>query len=161
MAFEDNELSTVEKQTILLSNLYPVIPENTLGAVEMAVKFLDGGLNGQDKEVHEEQARLFSWVKDANFIFSAFRQTHGIDLEKEKDLHWWKFIALFMDLGSETFFCSLTGLRKRIGSGKATEDDYRAARELGDIFELEQEDLRTPEQIEMDEIFDRAVEGRA
>ncbi len=66
-----------------------------------------------------------------------------------------------MDLGSETFFCSLTGLRKRIGSGKATEDDYRAARELGDIFELEQEDLRTPEQIEMDEIFDRAVEGRA
>ncbi len=54
MAFEDNELSTVEKQTILLSYFYPVIPK-TPGAVEMAYKVLDGGLNGQDKEVHEEQ----------------------------------------------------------------------------------------------------------
>ena len=163
MAFEDEELTGFEKQMILLQVMYPVKPDDTEKAIEMAVKFLDGNADGDgekaDETPDENPVRLFSWAKDANFIFAAFRQTHGIDLDKEKDLHWWKFIALFMDLGSETFFCNLTALRKRIFSGKASEEDYRAARELGHIFELGPHDTRTPEQIEMDEIFDRALEG--
>ena len=172
MAFEDEELTGFEKQMILLQVMYPVRPDDTEKAMEMAIKFLDGGLDDKTEEegleqerlrqegYRQEEQRLFSWVKDANFIFAAFKQTHGIDLDKEKDMHWWKFIALFMDLGSETFFCNLTALRKRIFSGKASEEDYRAARELGHIFELGPHDTRTPEQIEMDEIFDRALEGR-
>jgi len=159
MAFEDNELSNYEKQVILLGNMYPVIPENTEKAVEMAVKFLDGG-KGNEEHGEGTSERFFSFQKDANYIFSAFKQTHGIDLEKENDLHWFKFMALFMDLGGDTFFCTLAGLRKRIKSGKGTEEDYKMARELGEIFELDEADTRTPEEIEMDEIFDRALEGR-
>ena len=160
MAFEDEELTGFEKQMILLQVMYPVRPDDTEKAMEMAVKFLDGGIESGLEQSDEKPVRLFSWAKDANFIFAAFKQTHGIDLDKEMDMHWWKFVALFMDLGSETFFQTLTGLRKRIFSGKASDDDYRAARELGHIFDVGQSDTRTPEQIEMDEIFDQALEGR-
>lgn len=167
MAFEDDQLSNFEKQSILLGNMYPVLPENIEKAIEMAIKFLDGGKNAETEESEEKRRqegqavneRLFSFSKDANYIFAAFKQTHNIDLEKETDLHWWKFIALYMDLGSDTVFNNLTSLRKRVFSGKATDDEYKVARELGDIFELDQSDPRTPEQIEMDEIFDRALEG--
>lgn len=135
--------------------LYPVIPENVQIAYEKGIKFLDGGNDGKEKE--EVQVRLYSFEKDANFIYSAFKQTHSIDLENV-ELHWWKFLALFMDLGSDTVFCNLTGLRKRVSSGKATDDEVRAAQELGDIFTIES-DERTPEMIEADEIFDWALEG--
>ncbi len=160
LAFEDVELSGYEKRLVLLGNMYPIVPDDTEKAVEMAVKFLDGGKGNEENSGGGIPERLFSFQKDANFIFSAFKQTHGIDLEKENDLHWWKFIAMFMDLGGDTFFCNLTALRKRIKSGKGSEDDYRMARELGDIYELDEDDTRTPEEIEMDEIFDRAMEGR-
>ena len=160
MAFEDEELTGLEKQMILLQVMYPVKPDNTEKAMEMAVKFLDGAVEGDGENPDEKPERVFSWAKDANYIFAAFKQTHGIDLDKEKDMHWWKFIALFMDLGSETFFCNLTALRKRIFSGKGSKEDYDYARELGHIFEIGQSDTRTPEQIEMDEIFDQALEGR-
>ena len=159
MAFEDDEITNFEKQMILLQVMYPVRPDDTEKAIEMAVKFLDGGIESGLEQSDEKPVRLFSWAKDANYIFAAFKQTHGIDLDIEKDMHWWKFVALFMDLGSETFFQNLIGLRKRIFSGKGSEDDYKAARELGHIFELGNSDNRTPEQVEMDEIFDRALKG--
>jgi len=159
MAFEDAELTDFEKQSICLGNMYPVCPSDTEKALELAIKFLDGGKESESTQSEESQQRLFSFSKDANFIFAAFKQTHNIDLEKETDLHWFKFIALYMDLGSDTVFNNLTSLRKRVFSGKATDEEYKVARELGDIFELDQSDPRTPEQIEADEIFDRALEG--
>ena len=110
LAFEDPELAPVEQQAILLANLYPKAPDNAVGAFEQALRFLNGG------EEHTEDdgpaLRLYSFRQDANYIFAAFRQTHGIDLESIEYLHWWKFLALFMDLGSDTTFCSLVSLRK-------------------------------------------------
>lgn len=159
MAFEDAELTDFEKQAICLSNLYPVLPDNTEKAIELAIKFLDGGKESVSTSSEEIQQRLFSWSKDARFIFAAFKQTHNVDLEKETDLHWWKFISFYMGLGGDTVFSNLTSLRQRVFSGKATDEEYKVARDLGDIFELDQVDPRTPEQIEMDEIFDRALEG--
>lgn len=161
MAYEDVELTGLEKQAVLLECMYPEIPENTVLAIEMAVRFLDGGKKiDQSESEKTPDKRVFSFLKDANYIFSAFRQTHGIDLEAIEYMHWWKFLALYMDLG-DTFFCNLTSLRKRVLYGKATEEEIKAANELGDVFDLGLNvDVRTPEQVEMDDIFDRAVEGR-
>jgi hypothetical protein len=126
MAFEDNDLTPQEKQIILLSMLYPTIPPDTQIAIEKANLFLNGGEIGEVKD----GPRLYSFSKDANFIFSAFKQTHGIDLDTAQ-LHWWKFLALFMDLGSETTFCQLTALRNRLATGKASKEEKSAAREMG------------------------------
>jgi hypothetical protein len=151
LAFEDDALTVEEKATVLLMNLYPAIPENTEEAFKQGIKFLNGGRD-TDGEVTESPMRLYSFSKDAGFIFSAFRQTHGIDLETE-ELHWWKFLALFMDLGADTVFCSLTGLRKRLKTNKATKEERAAAAEMGDLIDVPEPDLTPPDVRSADEEF--------
>jgi hypothetical protein len=155
LAFEDDQLTNAEKQMIMLQNLYPEPIEDVKTAFEQGMKFLDGG------KVNEEEdngPRLFSFEKDASLIFSAFRQTHGIDLETA-ELHWWKFLALFMDLGADTAFCNLVGLRKRVKNGTASKEEKAMAREMGDMFDVPEPDTRTPEEREQEAEFMRMVNG--
>jgi len=142
---------------VMLENMYPKMPENVQTALEQAYKFLNGG---QTPEVEEDIARLYSFSKDANFIFSAFRQTHGIDLETE-NMHWWKFLALFMDLGEKTAFCNLVVLRERVKSGKATKEECQVANEIGDLFDVPEPDTRTPEEKMREVEFLAAVGGKS
>ena len=152
LAYEDPELTPREKQLVMLANLYPELPEDAGAAIEAGIRFLNGGEVGPD----EDGPRLCSFSKDANFIFSAFRQTHQIDLQAA-ELHWWEFLALFMDLGADTTFCSLVGLRKRVKSGKAGKHELEAARELGDIFAVPEIDNRTLEERRQEDELMKAV----
>lgn len=156
LAFEDPELTTVEKSMILLENLYQAPwPDSLSMAVQEGIKFLDGGeiSNGV-----ESGPRVYSFEKDAQFIFAAFKQTHGIDLSTEQ-LHWWKFMALFMDMGSDTTFSNLVSLRKRLKTGKATKEERQAAREIEDLIDLPEIDRRTLEEKEQDKKFLEAVKN--
>jgi hypothetical protein len=145
LAFEDPDLTPTEQTLILLDNLYSDEPPNLEQAVRQGVKFLNCGELSDDGDPVSE-ARVYGFAHDASLIFAAFQQTHGIDLQTVADLHWWKFVALFMDLGSDTAFCQLVGLRKRVQSGKATPDERKAARDMGDLFEVPEPDLRTPDE---------------
>lgn len=145
-----------EKQLVMLQNLYKTVPENVKDATIKAVKFFDGGAEGTQEE-QEPLPRLYSFSKDSQFIFSAFRQTHGIDLTTEKNMHWWKFLALFMDLGSETTFSNLVALRKKIKTGNATKEERKAAREMGEMFDIPEPDTRTLDEKMQEEEFLRLV----
>lgn len=134
---------------VMLGNLYPEQVEDVETAIRQGMKFLNGGKDGDDDE---DGPRLFSFEKDADLIFAAFRQTHGIDLETT-EMHWWKFLALFMDLGADTAFCNLVGLRKRVKTGKATKEEREVASEMGEIFEVPEPDNRTLAERETDDEF--------
>lgn len=155
LAFEDNDLAAIEKQSVLIDNLYPERPNNLAEAVSQGVKFLNGGDGGEEKE---SLPRLYSFSKDAGLIFAAFRQTHGIDLETAS-MHWWKFQALFMDLGQDTAFCNLVGLRKRVKTGKASKEERAAAREMGEAFDVPEVDDRTIEERDKADEFMRLLAG--
>jgi hypothetical protein len=157
MAFEDDTLTDYEKQLIMLKTLYPIIPANIEEALKQGTKFLNGG---KDNEPNDENVptRLYLFSKDSNLIFSAFKQTHNINLQNEK-LHWWEFLSLFMDLGSNTAFCNLLGLRKRVYDGTATKEEKQVADEMGDIFDIPQPDLRTPEERQKEFEFLQLVNG--
>lgn len=43
----------------------------------------------------------FDFETDADLIYAGFMQQYGIDLQKE-DMHWWKFMILLENLGSDT-----------------------------------------------------------
>lgn len=158
LAFEDIELTGYEKQAILLHNLFIKQPENTEAAFEAANIFLNGGSEPSGEEV-ETPFRLYSFSKDANFIFAAFRQTHGIDLQTA-NLHWYEFLALFMDLGSETTFSNLIGLRKRVKNGTASKEEKKIARDMNEVFEIPEIDDRTPEEKQKEIEFMRLVKGK-
>lgn len=156
LAFEDSELSAAEKQYLLVDNLYLDKPDDMQSAIREGIKFLDGG--GDDEEDSGSGSpRLYSFSRDANMIYSAFQQTHGIDLQKAQ-LHWWQFLALFMDLGSETLFCSLVGLRKRVKTGKASREEKQVAREMGAAFEVPEIDNRSLAEREADNDFMKQIQ---
>ena len=144
LAFEDDDLTMYEKQVVLLQNLYQEeVPEDTETAILQGIKFLDCGREAEGSG--GDSLRLYSFSSDANIIYAAFKQTHGIDLQSEM-IHWWKFVALFWDLGADTVFCSLTGLRKRVLTGKATKEEKAVYDELGEIAKVQEHDSRTPEE---------------
>ena len=155
MAWEDPELIDFEKQSITVRNLYKETPHNFELAVIEATKFLNGGESEEESE-EGNGLRYYSFSKDANFIYAAFKQTHNIDLAIE-NIHWWKFLALFMDLGSETTFCSLIGLRKRVKTGKATKEERQVAAEMGSMFEIPDIDNRSIEEKQQDDEFMNAL----
>jgi hypothetical protein len=153
LAFEDDSLTSQEKQMIMLENMYNKIPDDVEVAIERAAEFLNGGEISSNLD---SPMRLYSFAKDANLIFAAFKQTHNVDLEKER-IHWWKFLALFMDLGGETTFCNLVSLRKRLKTGQASREEHRVAREIGDMIEIPEPDTRTSEEKLREEEFMRLI----
>ncbi len=134
-AFEDERLTDSEKLTVLVTLLYPEIPQNTALAISQGLKFLNVG-----KVPTMERAKLpqiFSFEKDAQYIFTAFQSSFNIDLSRVEYLHWWAFRSLFSDLG-ESFFNTLIGLRTRRNKGKLTKEEKEFVREHSELIELEE-----------------------
>lgn len=135
-AFEDNELTDFEKQSVMLELLYKEIPPNIKKAQEMAVKFLNcGEVSKADSDSEQDSGRLYSFTQDAKYILSAVKQTFGVDLETS-DMHWWKFSYMFLDLDENCFFCKLIYLRKQKTRGKLTKEEkewYYSIREIVDL----------------------------
>jgi hypothetical protein len=160
LAYEDNELTPNEKQSILVHNLYtdPNSLKDYHQAAIKAIKFLNGGDEILDEGTGISVHRLYSFSKDSKLIFAAFQQTHDIDLQNVDFMHWWKFMALFMDLGSETLFCSIVALRKRVHDGKASVEEKRMYYEMEDLFKVPDIDTRTVEQKEHERDFMERVQ---
>ena len=72
------------------------IPENRAKGYEELCKFYR---NDQPlpHPAGKQGARAFDWLIDSEYIYAAFLQQYGIDLETE-DLHWHKFLSLFNSL---------------------------------------------------------------
>lgn len=137
MAFEDAELSAVEKQLVMLRLLYKEIPPDTQKACALAVKFLDcGEAGGETGGSGGDGARYYSFSKDAKYIYSAIRQSHGIDLEATPYLHWWKFCYLFMDLREDCMFSRILYYRQQRRRGKLTPEERAYCAEIADILDL-------------------------
>lgn len=160
---ESSDLTDEEKCILLLRRIYgETIPDDVEDAIKLAVKFLDGGKEQTEEEnPFADNTRLYSFEKDSALIYAAFRQTHGIDLQKV-DLHWWQFLALFQDLGADTGFCNLVNLRRRVNSGEASKEERQYALRLGDAFILtDPEDQLTEADNENVDLFDLlSKEGR-
>ena len=141
LAFEDKELLDADKIEVLLENLYGAdnIPVNLEKAVEKAVLFLDCGEVDEGKATGETGYKLYSFSQDAKYIYSAIKQTHGIDLENIEYLHWWKFVYLFLDLNPECFFCKMLDLRNKKKKGKLSKEEQAIYLKLFDILELDNE----------------------
>lgn len=152
LAFEDAELTSNEKTYIMLKLLYKedIADEYLEEAIKKAVKFIDLG-----KEIKDEKPsqRIFSYKKDGNYIFSGINQTHHIDLDSIPNLHWWKFMALFMDMGTECTFNELIYYRKRKIEGKLTKDEKKKYNEIKDLVSLEEsKKINTAKQKFLDEL---------
>ncbi len=156
MAFEDYTLTDLEKQAVMLNILYPYIPENTQAAIDAAVWFLDCGEENEGAR-NGAGMRLYSFSKDAKYIYSAIKQSHGVDLETIEYLHWWKFAYMFLDLDKDCFFSQMLYYRKQRAKGKLTKEEAAFYNEIRDILELPQ--YHSQEELEAEDEFMRLLNG--
>lgn len=134
--WEDTRLTNFEKQALTTSLLFVNVPENFYQSSKMASKFLDCGKT-QDSST-EAPGRVYSFTRDESFIYSAFLQTYGVDLrDTSTKLHWWKFVAMFNDLGENTAFERIVGMRNRYLHGKLTKEEREMWYRMAPILDLD------------------------
>lgn len=153
LAFEDETLTQADKRMVMLKLLYKEIPPDTQQACELAVLFLDCGEGG--RRDGESAPRLYSFSKDAKYIYSAIKQTHGVDLETIPYLHWWKFCYMFLDLREDCFFQQMLSLRRRRRDGKLTKEERQAYYAMQDILDLPES--RDAERVAAEDAFMAAL----
>ncbi len=134
-AFGDSRLLPHEKISVMLGALYPKIPENTAEAISQGFKFLNAGKETNGK--NSLGARVYSFDKDAQFIYTAFRSTFNIDLNNVENLHWWAFKSMISDFSPDCFFNTLIQLRSRKNSGKLTKEEKDFVRRNPDLIYLD------------------------
>lgn len=66
----------------------------------------------KDQESSREGVQnIYSYSYDDEYIYAAFLDQYGIDLQDIPYLHWWKFKAMFVGLKSDSRIVEIMGYR--------------------------------------------------
>ena len=150
LTMQDVNLLDEEKVGIALNLYYPVIPHNIELAVEEMLNFyrcnkIDVAVSGQGGSRVEN---IYSYEYDDDYIYSAFLDQYGIDLQDIEYLHWWKFKAMFKSLKEDNLISKIMGYRSIKINNDMSEADRKHYKQMKSIYALP--DLRTEEEKEID-----------
>lgn len=76
--------------------------------IQKAVKFLQCGIDTKEQQNRVEDMDL---VHDRNVIEVSFRSDYGIDLDIERDMHFWKYIKHIEGLRNESLLSTYRQIR--------------------------------------------------
>lgn len=80
----------------------------------------------------------FDFETDADLIYAGFMQQYGIDLQEE-DMHWWKFMILLENLGTDTRLSRIMEYRTiDITSEHLSKDQKKYYRAMQRYYDLDQ-----------------------
>lgn len=117
----DDLFTWSEKMVKALEMFYEDMPDDIETAIEGLQWFYRCGEestdNGQERGKSEP---CYDFNQDAAYIYAAFWQQYGIDLNTAK-LHWWKFRALFSGLSDDTQIVKIMGYRTADTKGMSKE----------------------------------------
>ena len=120
------------------------IPVDRQAGINELIKFYNPSeeLPNRDVFVGGSDYKPFDYVLDSSMIYAAFMQTYHLDLLECKNLHWYKFLALFRNL-KDTRFNDVIGYR---GFNPNDKSDYKKSmmkqRELWEIREEPDEETQ-------------------
>lgn len=147
IALSDPELTNKEKAYVALWIFYPAVegykdengaevimpPQHYEEALQRCYWFIDCGNDEEDKT---NSPRLVDWEGDFQYIVSPINRVMGGEIRSIKYLHWWTFIAAYMEIG-ECLFSQIVNIRSKLTRHKTldkTEREwYRRNRKLVDI----------------------------
>ena len=119
---QDTGVSKNEKITTALALYFPdgvpvaLMPE---ACMEITNFYCCGNVDDVAEEGARQQKalggkrlkRIYDYDYDAPYIYAAFLDQYGIDLQDIKFLHWWKFHALFLGLKEDNEICKIMSYR--------------------------------------------------
>lgn len=136
-ALSDPELSDQERALAALLILYPdfedMPPEHYETALRQGFWFLNGG---EPERSGTSSRKLMDWQQDFSLIVGPVNRILGADVRGMEQLHWWTFLAAYMEIG-DCMFAHVVSIRaKRAKGEKLSKEDrafYNANRDLIDL----------------------------
>lgn len=100
---EDEDVPWQIKCRLLLQWYTDGIPDDLEEAIEALGDFLAMRQDGEESdEPMLPPKQVYSFDEDMVWIYSAFREAYGIDLQSVPYMHWWEFQTLFIGLPDNT-----------------------------------------------------------
>lgn len=108
----EQELAQKAAQALLL--VYPVLPEDIPEAIDYMMDFYRCGKPFKESghPSLKRQSDVYSYDQDDGYIYAAFLEEYGIDLQRVEYLHWWQFKHLFNALRTDTQLMKIMGYRE-------------------------------------------------
>jgi len=110
----DTKISDNVRLATAMNYFYVDVPPDPSQAFEKMMWFYRGGVEEKKTKSKGLNAkRCYCFEQDAAYIYSAFKTQYNLDLNElfSKDLHWWKFKALFESLDDELKMSKIMGYR--------------------------------------------------
>lgn len=149
---QDSKISDEEKLILGLQYYYrDNIPKNIKIAVEKMLWFYKCGkeeIETKGSGSVENVGQIYSYEYDDDYIYSAFLDQYGVDLQDIEDLHWWKFKAMFKSLKEDNKISKIMGYRAMKIDNDMSDNEKKFYKEMKQIYSLP--DLRTEEEKELD-----------
>lgn len=120
--------------------------ENLSESIRELLNFYAGEEESGGKR-KKDSKRILDYEIDGEYIYAAFLQQYGIDLNEEK-LHWHKFKALFKGLNKDCKISEIMRIRAMEITQDMSDSDRKYYREMKELYALP--DMRTQEEKEAD-----------
>ena len=86
-------------------------------ATKKLIQFIDMGI---EDDIKKPKPRLMDWEQDAAMIVPAVNKVLGKEIRAEKYVHWWSFMAAYMEIG-ECSFSHILNIRTKQAKHKKLE----------------------------------------
>ncbi|BDR67201.1 hypothetical protein K144312032_14290 [Clostridium tetani] len=139
LLMQDNELSEEDKIIQALQLYYPVIPPNINEAVDKMLWFYRCGkdiIPSKGTERGKGVMQIYSFEYDDDYIYSAFLDQYGIDLQDIEYLHWWKFKAMFKALKKDNEIVKIMGYRSMDLSKIKDKEEKNYYRKMQELYKI-------------------------
>ena len=147
LLMQDSTLNDQEKVLLALNLFYENVKTEDIGSLIADILWFY--LLGKEpkKEKGEGSGKMiYSFEYDADYIYDAFYEQYGIDLNIS-NMHWWKFRSLFEGLNNNKFV-DIMGYRAIDLSKIQDKSERKKYEKLKKIYQLP--DMRTAEEKDAD-----------
>ena len=119
----DPELSDADKTEALLRMFYPDPPpaSETEAALAAFRAFVDPGSDSSGKTPAKRGPSLVNWSHDFPLLVGPVNRVLGTECRALPYLHWYTFLAAYMDIDPESVFSQTLRIREKLRSGKKLE----------------------------------------
>ena len=142
----DPDLSNEDKAEALIDMFYcqPESVPNAKAAVDACFSFIDT----ESHRPQKKSPRLTDWKQDYEYIIAPVNRVLGYEARAVRydvdtntgGVHWWTFLAAYMEIGSDCLFSQIVSIRDKQARGKKLEKHEREwLKRNGDLVKIKTE----------------------
>ena len=159
LLMQDKSIKDNDKIYLALELYYPNIPDDINSAIEKMLWFYRCGkdlITSKRKGKGKSDIKIYSFEYDDDYIYAAFMDQYGIDLQDIKYLHWWKFKAMFKSLKEDTEIVKIMRYRSMDLSNIKDKNEKAYYKKMQELYKIP---ISKDEQEKLEEIERALLNG--